>query len=237
MEGNHFGHLSVLDKTLTTVSSKVGGIQAQLKAVGFSVIDLYVGKVIQFYHAFHFHELHIVAILVRVSFVFVDMHDWVFTLFNAANDELLRGLTVLVCDFKFWAIVEECITSQSQVLRENEADSVLSAQFIDFYHSICVPEELGDYDDIIVGYHLVGEFSQHARLNMWVQFTKLRNGSLSSGFVANVAFTNVKVCTAVRNARCCWVVNLYDLWSRQDQILRDFDSETSHANNEDLHLG
>ena len=131
LEGNRFRHLSVLDNTLASVSTKVGCIQSKTEAVCPCVVDLNGSSIIELSHALDFDELDVVAVLIRVSFVFMDHNLGVRTLFNAADNKLLSLLTILVCNHELRAVVEECIRSESESLSQNETHPVCSADFID----------------------------------------------------------------------------------------------------------
>ena len=105
MERDCLRYFDVLDKTLTAVRSKVGCVQSQSETVRFGVKDLDVRQVIDFSHTLNLNELNKVTILVGVALVFVDVHSGIFSLLDAADNELLGCFSILVCDLELGYVV------------------------------------------------------------------------------------------------------------------------------------
>ena len=193
-------------------------------------------QIIELSHAFNLCKLDKITVLVRVSLVLVDVHRWILTLLNAADNELFRCFSILVCHEEFSAVVQEGITGQTHVLGENEANFVLSAEIVDLHKSITVPEELSDANNIKLVNHVIAELVCDLDIHMRVKLLKLAYRCLSSCLVANIALTDVEVGTHVRDAHLSWVIDRDRVGSGEDQILCDFNSEATHTNNENFHL-
>jgi len=109
LESNLHGLVDVLNDSLAGVSGEVGGVEAQLEAVRASVEDLDGAGVINLGHTADLNELDEVTVLVSVALILVHVHGGVLTLFDAANNELTVGLTILVSDSEVGAIVKESV--------------------------------------------------------------------------------------------------------------------------------
>ena len=166
----------------------------------------------------------------------MDHNFGVRTLLNAADNKLLGLLAVLVRDYELWTVVEEGVSSDSERLSENEAHPVSTADFIDGLYPRSGPEHLSDDNHVVVGDDLIGELSEHSGLDVRVEGTKLTERSFSPGGVANVGLTDVEVGSHVAHRDLSGVIDGHRLGTSKAQVLRCFDTETSHTDDEDLHL-
>ena len=110
------------------------------------------------------------------------------------------------------------------------------ADFIDGLYPLSGPEHLSDNNHVVVRDNLIGELGKHRSLDIGVEGAQLANSCLSSSSVANVSLTDVEVCSHVVDCDLSWIIDCYRLGTSKAQVLRDFDTETTHTNNEDLHL-
>jgi len=68
----NLGHFYILNDTLTSVSSPVGGVSLDLEAEGaLDLSDLEGLCIVKFSHAFDLDELDKVTFLIRVALIFV----------------------------------------------------------------------------------------------------------------------------------------------------------------------
>ena len=97
----------IFNHSLAPVLTKITRVNLYSEASSLAVKNLHtpVLEIIEFGHAFNLEELNIVAILVRMTRFFVQLYDWVHSLLNTNYYELLRGLSVLVSNDVFGAIV------------------------------------------------------------------------------------------------------------------------------------
>ena len=193
-------------------------------------------NIVDLCHTFDFGELDIVTILVRMSLVFVDVDCWVLALLDAANDELLCLFSILVSHKEFRSVVQESITGQSQVLRENIANSILSAKFVDLDQSVRVPEVLSNANHIKLVNHVVVEFVCDLNIDVRVQFLQLSDRCLSSCLVSNVSFTDIEVRTHISDAHLRRVIDCDRFGASEDQVLCNFYAKAAHTNDKNFHL-
>jgi len=71
---------------------------------------------------------------------------------------------------------------------------------------------------------------------VWVELRELSNRSLSSGGVAYISLADVEVGSTVCDGDLSGIVDVDLLGTSKDQVLGSLYTETTHTNNENLHL-
>jgi len=171
-----------------------------------------------------------------VALVFVYVNRWVFSLFDAADDELVTRLTILVIDRESAAVVQEGVSSGAHCLSQNEANFILATNLINLCEAASAPEVLCDADEMEIFDVVVGELGNSADLNVGIELAKLLLAGLSPCSIANVLLCDVEVAAQVTNLHLSRIVKRDRFGASKDKILCDFDTETAHTDNENLHL-
>lgn len=99
-------------------------------------------------HALDFSERHVVSVLEDVALVLVYSHDSWVALGDVGYNEILGLFAVLVVDHEFVAVIEEGESTGTVGGREDKANALGSAKFVDF-------DGMVDVGYVRVVYHVV----------------------------------------------------------------------------------
>lgn len=200
------------------------------------VNDLKRLLVVQLGHTFDFPKLDIVSTLEGVAFVLVDSDETLLVLSNAGDNELLAWLSIHVVDLVVVTIVKEDVASGSESLCKDEANALSAAGLVESEVLFLGEEVLCQADNVVVEVVCVLKLVDDRHLDVWVEFSELITRCFSARSLVNIAFPQVEVRTEVTDASHCWVVDIHRLWASKDQVLGSLDTESSHTDDEHLHL-
>ena len=192
-------------------------------------------------HALDFSQHNVVALLIRVALVLVNLNSSFFALLDEGHDELSGVLTVVIRDGMLLTVVEESDTESTGSGVEDIAGVVLSAELVETVRiaELAVEQDLGLADDVrrgISGSGLELIERQRGNLNVGVELAELLDTSVGSADLADVLLLKVEVGTEVLNFHHIGVTDLHGSGTGEDQVLGDLTTETSAADNDNVHF-
>ena len=186
-------NLDILNESLSLVGVEASSVHLHLETKAVNDLDLSGGKGVQLGHALHFDELHIVAILEFVTFIFVNGDNAGIGLGRCHYDEGLCVLAISIGDTEIVTIVKEGETLWAVSLREDEPDVLGADELVDFDHLIDAVEDLSVGNYMVICVVFKSKASDNVDLDIWVEFLKFSEAGSSAGGLSNVLFFAVKV--------------------------------------------
>mmetsp|Transcript_21396 Transcript_21396/g.33092 ORF Transcript_21396/g.33092 Transcript_21396/m.33092 type:complete len:705 (+) Transcript_21396:1078-3192(+) len=234
--------LDVLDETLANVLAELSGVKFEGESEGSSCADLDGLGVVDLGHSLHLSERDEVSFLEDVPFILMDSDLGLLSLVDVGNDEALGLLSVVISHHVLGSVIHESESPRSEGLRSQVAHLVGSALGIEsaMVVNLAVDDHLGVAHNVGVSAGdsgvEVGFAANDGHLDVRVELLELLEASLGSGDLSDVLLLGVEVGSQVINLSDFIIEELNGAGAGKNEVLGDFDSESTEADNDDVHL-
>jgi len=137
----------------------------------------------------------------------------------------------------FVSKVDEDVASCSQGLSKNEARLVRSALLVELNkfadRSLCV----GDAHQVVVFVSVSIDVVDLSNLHVWVELSKLVQACSVSAHFTDMFLPQVEVSTQIFDRDELGIVDVDGARASKDEVLSSLNTEASHADDKDSHLG